>query len=108
MADINTDCALDDDALAEQLERFRSIGEHAIWSRRLPSEVTVVLEPDLDDDLLQQTLAIERECCSFFALIWDASKRSLTVAARDRHEPVLDRIAEALGLERVSATSSGS
>jgi hypothetical protein len=88
-------CALDDAALAEQLDRFRRIGEHALWVRRLPGELTVVLEADLDDELLTETLAVERGCCPFFALIWDERTRQLTIAAREQHQAAFERIAEA-------------
>jgi hypothetical protein len=89
-------CALDDTALREQLARFTEIGRHALWTRRHATELTVVLDRELDDGLLQRTLDIERECCPFFALIWDEHRRELTVAAHPRHEPVLDRVARAL------------
>ena len=92
-------CALDDQALAEQFGRFGEIGEHALWARRLPTELTVVLEADLDDDLLQQTLAVERACCPFFSLIWDDSTRQLTIAAREHHESSFERIVEAFDLD---------
>jgi hypothetical protein len=92
-------CALDDRALAEQLERFGRIGAHALWARRLPTELTVVLEADLDDNLLAETLAVERACCPFFALIWDESTRELTIAAREHHEDVFERVVDALAIE---------
>jgi hypothetical protein len=91
-------CALDDQALEEQRGRFGQIGEHAIWARRLRNELTVVLEADLDDQLLEQTLAIERACCPFFALIWDEASRELTIAGREHHQPVFERIVEAFRL----------
>ena len=92
-------CALDDQALAQQLTRFERIGRHAVWARRFASELTVVLDAGLDDALLRETLTIEKACCPFFALIWNDSTRELTIAAREHHEPVLDRIAQALGHE---------
>jgi arsenite methyltransferase len=89
-------CALDDRALTEQLARFGRIGEHVVWSRRLPTELTVLLDADLDDDLLHEALAIERECCSFFALVWDEAARELTIAVPDAREPMLEQLAAAL------------
>jgi hypothetical protein len=80
------------------MARFGKIGEHTLWARRLRTELTVVLEADLDDDLLQETLAVERACCPFFALIWDESTRELTIAAREHHEGVFGRIVESFGL----------
>jgi hypothetical protein len=96
-------CALDDRALAEQVARFGRVGDHVLWARRLPTELTVVLDADLDDELLNETLAIERGCCPFFALIWDDATRQLTIASRERHQEILGRIGEALRLDRAFA-----
>jgi hypothetical protein len=96
-------CALDDRALEEQFARFGAIGDHVLWSRRLATELTVVLDPSLDDDLLAETLAVERGCCPFFALIWDEATRELTICAREQHESILGGIAAALGLEQAHA-----
>ncbi len=89
-------CALDDHALSQQVGRFEAIGRHAIWASRHPGEVTVVLDHDLDEALLQQTLAIEASCCPFLGLIWDEQRRQLTIVGRDADEPILDRVAAAL------------
>ena len=89
-------CALDERALAEQLGRFTRIREHALWAGRQRGEVTVVLDHDLDDALLQETLEVEAGCCPFLGLIWDEQARELTIVSRDADEPILDRIAAAL------------
>ena len=96
-------CALDDQALAEQLDRFRRIGRHAIWARRLPTELTLVLETDLDEELLSETLSVERACCPFFALIWDETTRQLTIAAREQHQAAFEGIVEAFRTAPVAA-----
>ena len=89
-------CALDDQALAEQLRRFSAIGAHALWAGRGPGEVRVMLDHDLDEALLRETLAIEASCCPFLGLIWDERTRELTIVSRDADEPILDRVAAAL------------
>jgi hypothetical protein len=96
-------CALDEAGLEEQLARFGRIGRHAVWARRLPTELTVLLDADVDDELIRETLAIERECCPFFALSWNDARRELTIAARDNHAPVLEQITRALAIDPVLA-----
>jgi hypothetical protein len=90
-------CALDGRAQEDQLARLASLGEHALWMRRLPTELTLVLDPDLDDAIVRETLAVERGCCPFFALIWDEERRELTVATREERKPAFERIARAFG-----------
>jgi hypothetical protein len=90
-------CALDDRALDRQLARFERIGRHALWSRALDGEVSVVLDRDLDDALLREALAIESDCCPFLGLVWDADRRELTIVAPDRDTEVLHRVTRALG-----------
>jgi hypothetical protein len=89
-------CALDDQALAEQLERFSRIGRHGLWTRRHAGEITVMLDHEVDEALLRETLAIEAGCCPFLGLVWDARTRELTIVSREPDEPILDRIAAAL------------
>jgi hypothetical protein len=48
--------------------------------------------------LLEQTLAIERECCPFFGFDFDASSRYLRVTVASAEQlPALDAIAHRLG-----------
>jgi hypothetical protein len=54
----------------------------------------------VDGELVEQAVAIERECCPFFALDWEAARRRLTVSvSHAEHEPALAAIAFALGLD---------
>ncbi len=89
-------CSLSDRALTRQLERFEQIGRQAISTRRGEDEMTVTLAAGLDEDLLQETLAIESECCPFFRLQWDAGLRVLTIAAPQERRAMLDLLAGAL------------
>jgi hypothetical protein len=53
----------------------------------------------LDGEPVAQAIAVERECCPFFALTRLADQRRLVVAiAEAAHEPALDAIAFALDL----------
>jgi hypothetical protein len=91
-------CALDEAALARQLARYTRIGEHALWARQHETELTVVLDTDLDDELLQHTLEVERDCCPFLAVVWADTTRELTIAAHPDHSEVLARVAGALAV----------
>ena len=52
-------CSLDDRALTRQLERFEQIGRHATSTRRDDNQLTLTLAAGLDENLLQETLAID-------------------------------------------------
>jgi hypothetical protein len=43
----------------------------------------IAFSADVDTDLLQETIAIERGCCSFFLLEYDTSERRLLIAIDD-------------------------
>jgi hypothetical protein len=77
------DCTLDDRSLAMQLDRYRRLGRMAENIHASELEVQVTLAPDVDLDLVRETIAIERECCSFFRLDYDASEHRLSVALDD-------------------------
>ncbi|HET8953419.1 MAG TPA: hypothetical protein VFN44_23045 [Solirubrobacteraceae bacterium] len=90
-------CALDADALAAQRERYARIAAARIGSDRRPGELVVEFdEARLDHALLEQTLAIERECCPFYILRLDGARLSVRVA-EPHQEPALDAIANMLG-----------
>ena len=92
------DCGLDQDALREQLGRYRRLGAGAIVTR-CPDALTVQFVGELDPELLRATLAVERECCSFFALDYAEDARRLTVTVADpARRPALDAIETALRL----------
>jgi hypothetical protein len=60
----------------------------------------VELSESVDPKLVDELLAVERECCPFFELGWEPGARRLTVSVSyPEHEPALDAIAFALGLE---------
>jgi hypothetical protein len=60
----------------------------------------VDLNEHVDPKLVEELLAVERECCPFLELGWEPRAQRLTVCvAHTEHEPALDAIAFALGLE---------
>ena len=95
--DLPLACSLDADGGARQGERYAALGATLTSLERDGRRLTARFGPDLDEGLLSETLAIERDCCSFFAIEFDAGQRRLELAVPDSdHEPALDAIQGAL------------
>lgn len=93
-------CALDQIAMRRQLERYRHAGQRARVVDRTRQCLTVDLDRQLDCEVIEEAIAVERECCPFFAIDWRAEQRRLTVSVtQPEHEPALEAIAFALGLD---------
>lgn len=93
-------CALDQTGLNLQLARYRQAGRDALLIERTPRRIVAELDEDVDPELVEQAIAVEHECCPFFLLSWDRDRRRLTVSvSQSAHEPALDAIAFALGLD---------
>ena len=97
-------CALDDAGRRLQLERYRRAGEGAQLIERTQRRLVVDLDAHTDNALVDETIAIERACCPFFELGWEPERQRLSVSvAQAEHEPALDAIAFALGLDRLGS-----
>jgi hypothetical protein len=93
-------CALDEEGLRSQIERYRQAGQGASLIDKTRRRLVVDVDECVDNQLIDELIAIERECCPFFALVWESDRRRLTVSAsRVEHEPALDAIAFALDLK---------
>jgi len=80
-----------------QRERYARLAASVTSAGRAPLVLTVSFGADLDERLLEETLAIERECCPFLALEHDRAARRLVVRVADPALDVaLDALAEAL------------
>jgi hypothetical protein len=91
------ECRLDVPGLQVQRERYRRLGESVEAVERAPQAFTVRFDDGLDAGLLEETLAVERECCPFFGLAFDAERRRLTVSVEDHEQaPALDALLFAL------------
>lgn len=74
---------------------------------RGPLHLVVELARHADTELVEQTLAIERECCPFYELGWEPDRRRLFVSvSQPEHAPALEAIAFALGLDAPAAHAS--
>jgi len=92
-------CALDDAGLRRQLERYRQVGESASLVDQARRRLVIALDANVDSELVEEAITVERGCCPFFELRWEPESRRLTVAvSQAAHEPALDAIAYALDL----------
>lgn len=59
----------------------------------------IEVDPNVEPKLIGEAIAIERECCPYFALDWEADRRRLTVSvSAAEQQPALDAITFALGI----------
>lgn len=93
-------CALDESGLRLQQERYHVFGQRARVIERTARSLVVGLDRGVDVELVAQAIAVERECCPFFALSWEPDRSRLTVSvSQEEYEPALDAIAFALGID---------
>jgi hypothetical protein len=91
------ECRLDIDGLRVQRDRYGRLGRAVRRVDRKPQTLTVGFAPDVDAALLAETIAVESECCPFFALRYDAGARELVVSVtRPEQDPALDALVTAL------------
>lgn len=90
-------CSLDGPGMAEQLRRYAELGHHVRDSLREPRALVAQFDEGVDLALLEETVAVERGCCSFFAIEVQGLRLRIGVA-EDLHIPALDAIADALGV----------
>ncbi len=93
-------CALDEAGLDAQLARYRAVGKGARVLARSPRRAVIGVSARVSERVVEQLLAVERACCPFFELAWEARTRRLTVAVPSaQHEPALEAVLGALGAQ---------
>src|SRR3954452_16458471 len=91
-------CALTEDGVREQRARYGRLARNTSRVRREPDAVIVEFDSAFDRDVLDQVLAVERQCCPFIRFAFDDAPRRLRVTVADREQlPALDAIAHAMG-----------
>ena len=96
---IAASCSLDDVGLRSQLMRYRAAAQDASVVSRAARSLVIQVSDHVPEALVEELVAVERECCPFFDLDWQPERRQLAVAVADaEHEPALDGIAFALGV----------
>jgi hypothetical protein len=90
-------CGLDGAGLTAQRDRYARLATSVDAVERRPDRLLVCFGPDVDTALLEQALAIERRCCPFFRLTFDASTRRLEIGVdRADENAALDALQFAL------------
>ena len=90
-------CALDDAGLRRQRERYARLAPTVVRVRRAAQELVVEFAPGLDRATLAALIAVERECCPFFAFGFEERSRRLRVGVSDPGAaPAIDALADAL------------
>jgi hypothetical protein len=92
-------CSLDAAGERGQRDRYAEIGAAVLSHGRTDTRLVAQLAATVDAGLVEETLAIERECCPFFELAYDPGTRELSVGVDDAaRAPALDAIAHAMAL----------
>jgi hypothetical protein len=90
-------CSLDSAAMNAQRERYRRLGRSVSRIARRPGVLSVEFAPDLETELVEETVAVERECCPFFRFDFDPAARSLTIGVESGdQDAALDALRDAL------------
>lgn len=97
-------CAIDQQSLEHQEERHRRLAPSVVQMRHEGKLLVVDFAPDFDRQALDELIAVERECCPFFAFSYDEHSRHLEVGL---HGPeaaeVLGAIVHALSAKPAEA-----
>lgn len=91
-----TGCELDGRQLGEQLARYRHLSASVLRVERADLSARIHLDEHVDACILEETLAIERGCCSFFTLDYDSSDRVLSISTEPAHAGALTVLLTAL------------
>jgi hypothetical protein len=76
-------CTIDEQSLERQEERHRRLAASVVQMRHQGKVLLVDFAPDFDRQALDELIAVERECCPFFAFRFDEHSRHLEVGVQD-------------------------
>ena len=95
-------CGLDVAGLRDQADRYRRLGATATHVERGPAAVlTATFGDELDERLLHEAIAVERDCCPFFELDYQPRERRLSITVdQPDHSAALDALHRALTATR--------
>jgi hypothetical protein len=90
-------CGLDSAGLATQRDRYRRLAASVTGFERRPDRLLVQFAPDVEATLVEETLAVERDCCPLFRLGYEPSAHRLHIGVDDDEQrPALDALHSAL------------
>ena len=79
-------CALDEAGAEQQRSRYACLAPSVTRVEREPEAVLIEFRADFDRQMLDRTLAVERECCPFFRFEFDDSQRRLRVMVEEAEQ----------------------
>jgi hypothetical protein len=95
-------CRLDPNGFRAQRERYGKLGAAAEEVQRSRGSLSVRFGEQLDRVLLEETIAVETECCPFFSFDYSAPERLLRIGVETaEQDAALDALAFALDRDPV-------
>ena len=90
-------CSLDETAMAAQRARYAVVARHVQSLASGERSLKARIDETLDGAVLRELIEVERECCPFFEIGYDAAERLLSVSvSSEEHAPALQAIAHVL------------
>jgi hypothetical protein len=90
-------CSLDEQGLREQRARYARLALSVTAVDRREGSIRFRFGEELDLQLLEEMVRVERDCCPFFRFAFDEEGRALTVSVEERELlPALEAIASDL------------
>ena len=97
MKELPLACSLDETAMAAQRARYAVVARHVQSVASGERSLRARIDETLDGAVLRELIEVERECCPFFEIGYDAAERLLSVSvSSEEHAPSLQAIAYAL------------
>jgi hypothetical protein len=97
MKELPLACSLDETAMAAQRARYAVVARHVQSVASGERSLRARIDETLDGAVLRELIEVERECCPFFEIGYDAAERLLSVSvSSEEHAPSLQAIAHAL------------
>jgi hypothetical protein len=97
MKELPLACSLDETGMAAQRARYAIVARHVESLAHGERSLRARLDETLDGAVLRELIEVERECCPFFEIGYDAGDRLLSVSvSSDEHAPALQAIAHSL------------
>lgn len=91
------ECRLDPAALGPQICRYRQLATHVTRIERTVGEIRVEFDYRIPAGLLEYTLMVERDCCTFVTADYQSTSGTLTFTVENiAQDPRLDSLAALL------------
>ena len=99
-------CTLDADGMRDQADRYRRLGATAIHIEGRDGMLSATFGDELDECLLERTIAVARRC-PFFGFDYQPTDRRLVISVQQPDQrPALDALHYALTDRKTSAAAA--